>query len=197
MALASLPAYLTMLIPMQKPSWIDILALAAVIVGAVALRWHCQIELHPRVGNFLPPEKAFINVARNVRHVVEEVTPAVFGFAVVGFARVLREPAPRRRLLFRQPGVAACAAMVAALAAGAVNTAIWAVRRWEFSEAWLNPGPAMAITLGARHLSYCVLAVWAFLAVGGSWTPGRNWVNRLGCVIGSLVVVDSVLRCLP
>ena len=46
-------------------------------------------------------------------------------------------------------------------------------------------------------MGFCVLAVWAFLALVGLWTSGRNWVNWLGCAIGLLTVVNLALRCLP
>jgi hypothetical protein len=182
---------------MPKPSWIDVLALAAVIVVAVVLRQCGQIIPAWRPWDFVPPENAFIVVARNVRRVLETLTPSIFGFAVVGFSRVLRQPRPRRILQFRQPGVAACAAIVAALAAGTVNTAVWMVRWFEFGEQWLTPSAGMVINLAARHVSSCVLAAWAFLACGGLWTPGRNWVNRLGCALGILLLVNSVLEWLP
>jgi hypothetical protein len=178
---------------MQRLFRIDMLALTAVIAGAAALRFYCQIELHPGVWDFGLADNAFINGARKARHFVEALLPVVFGFAAVGFARVLREPAPNRRLLFRQPGVAACGAIMAAFAAGWVNIAVWAVGRLEFSSQWGTFSAAMVISQGERHLSHCVFAVWAFLAVGGLWTPGRNWVNWLGCTIGSLAAVNSAL----
>ena len=182
---------------MRKPSRIDLLALVAVIVGTAAWRWYVPIEWHSGIwesGVLLDDPRS--KGVRAVHHVVEWLTPAVFGLAAVGLARALREPMPGRASLFRQPGVAACAAIVAALAAGAMNTAVWTIRWLEFSEPWLTPAPAMLIDQSAWYLGPCVLAVWAFLAVAGVWMPGRNWVNRLGWAIGSLAVVGSVLRWL-
>jgi len=182
---------------MRKPSWIDLLALAAVVVVAWAIIRYYQTDLHPRSSDFVPAENAFLDGARKVRFFLDRVTPACFGLAVVGLVRVFRESRPRRRLMFRQPGVAACAAFAAALAAGAVNMAVWTVRWLEFSEAWLTPGEGMVIALALRQLPYCILAAWAFLAFGGLWTHGRNWVNWLGCAIGIVAIVDLIVEWLP
>jgi hypothetical protein len=187
-----------MMTSMQKFSWVDILALGAAVAGALALKHFCwDAVYHPWAWNFVPTQNAFINGIHKARHIADELTPVVFGFAMVGLARVFREPAPHRRLLFRQPGVAACAAIVAALAAGGARTAIWIVFWFEYSAPWATPSIAMVIDLGARPMGFCVLAVWAFLASVGLWTPGRNWVNWLGCAIGLLTVVNLALRCLP
>ncbi|MGO9466287.1 MAG: hypothetical protein ACLQIB_08230 [Isosphaeraceae bacterium] len=184
-------------VPMQKPSWVDALALVVVVAVAVVLGEYNPVELHPRFWDFIPPENAFVSGARKLRQFVEALTPASFGFAVVGLARALREPRPSRRLVFRQPGVAACAAIVAAIAAGIVSTSAWIVRWLEFREPWLTPGAGMVIGGAASRVSYCILATWAFLACGGLWAWGRNWVNWLGCALGILLLVNSVLGWLP
>jgi hypothetical protein len=183
---------------MQKFSSIDMLTLAAAVAGAMAIKHFCwDAEYHPWAWDFVHTKSAFINGIHTARHIADQLTPVVFGFALVGLARVLREPAPRRRLLFRQPGVAACAAIGAALTSGGVKTAIWIVCSFEFSAPWATPSVALVIDLGARPMGFCVLAVWAFLALVGLWTSGRNWVNWLGCAIGLLTVVNLALRCLP
>jgi hypothetical protein len=181
----------------MKLSWIDTVTIAAVIIGAIALGWFSEIELHPRAWRSGSPAGGFISGARKVRDLIDDMTPAVFGFAVVGLARALWESDADRRLLFRQPGVAACAAAVAALAAGVMSTAMWAVRCWEFSEPSGSPRLAMVITYAARHLTSSVLVIWAFLALSGLWMRGRNWVNWLGCAIGFLAIVNSALWFLP
>jgi hypothetical protein len=182
---------------MDRPTRADLLALAAVIVGAAALRAWGRIELYPGHWDFSPPDNTVLQGARLLRRVVEEMTPAVFGFAAVLLAQVIREPAVRRRMMFRQPGVAASAAIVAALAAGMVNTAIWMVRWLEFAESWLTPGPSTVIRLASRYLGPCVLSVWGFLIAGRLWTSQRNWVNGLGLVLGVVAILYSVLWYLP
>jgi hypothetical protein len=181
----------------ERPSWIDVLALVTVIVVGVALGWYSRNKLHRGTWDFVPPRNVFLSGARQARHFLDVATPVGFGLAVVGLARVLREPRSRRRLLLGQPGAAACAALVAALGAGAANTAIWTVRWFEFGEQWATPGAGMFFNLAARNVSYCILAAWAFLAFGGLWTHGRNWVNWLGCALGMLAVAKTVLWCLP
>jgi hypothetical protein len=182
---------------MTRPSRIDWVALAAVEVAARVLRLCGQIQPAYRLWDFAPPDYALNTLVRNVRRVVEALIPACFGFAVVGFARVLREPTPDRGPLFHQPGVTACAAIVAAFAAGSVNTAVWMVRLFEGGEQWLTPSASMVINLATRHVSTCVLAAWAFLACGGLCSSGRNWVNWLGCVLGVLLIGSSVLEWMP
>jgi hypothetical protein len=182
---------------LRHPSALDVLALATVIVVGLVVSQYSPIGIQPRTWDFSYPGNLFLAGVHKARHALNAAAPVGFGLAVVGFARVLREPRPRRRRLFRQPGVAACAAIAAALAAGAVNTAVWVVRWLEFHEEWLSPRASMFFTLAGRHVSDCVLGAWAFLALGGLWSPGRNWVNRLGWALGVLALVNTVLWCLP
>jgi hypothetical protein len=92
--------------------------------------------------------------------------------------------------LFRQPGV------VAALITAAANTTLWLVRWIELQEALPLPVHTL-FEIAARHVSFCVLAVWAYLAFGGLWASGRNWVNWAGGTLGALAILNSVLWCLP
>ena len=96
----------------------------------------------------------------------------------------------QRGILFRQPGVAACTRrVVSALITAGTTPVLWLVRRIEFQEdsEWLSHGFPLGILfeIAARHASFCVVAVWAFLAIGGLWSFGRSWVNWLGATVGA------------
>jgi hypothetical protein len=134
------------------------------------------------------------------RHFLNAATPVGFGLALVALAWVFREPLPRRRRLFLQPGVSACVAFVAALLAGTANGAMWTIRWLEFHEQWLAGSRVTTNVLfssAQSYLPFCIVAAWVFLALGGLWTQGRNWINRLGIALGVMAVVHSLLWCLP
>jgi hypothetical protein len=181
---------------LRNPSWLDLVTLAAVVAAVVAFYQCGWIRALPRTRVFAPDGNLIIDGLHETRHVLGLVMPVGFALATVGFARALREPKPARRLLFRQPGVAACAAMVAALITAVANTTLWLVRWIEFQEALPFPVHTL-FEFAARHVSFCVLAVWAYLAFGGLWASGRNWVNWVGGTLGVLAILNSVLWCLP
>jgi hypothetical protein len=184
---------------MQGPTKLDAAAIVVVIIGWVVLRQYGWAGgQHPRWDS---PSRAniVINGIHKTHYVLTAATSVGFGLAVVGFARVLREPLPRRRSLFLQPGIAACVAFAAALIAGAASSASWIIRGFEFHEAWLAGTSATNILFNSAlsHLIFCVLAVWAYLAFCGLWTRGRNWVNRMGIALGVMAVIQTLLWCLP
>jgi hypothetical protein len=181
---------------LRNPSWLDVVTLAAVGASVVVFYQFGWIRALPR--QFPSDGNPILDGLHEARRVLHAVMSVGLGLAVVGFVRVLREPRQARSLLFRQPGVAACAAMVAALMTAGANTALWFVRWIEFQEVWLSNGfLSVLLEIAARHASFCVVAVWAYLAFGGLWASGRNWVNWLGGALGVLALLNSVLWCLP
>jgi hypothetical protein len=184
----------------RYPTWLDWITLAALTAALVA----CY-----KVGWITPPRKTpvFESDANSLsarlhdaRHILNSATPFGIALAIAGFARVLREPRPARSLLFRQPGVAACAALVAALITAGANTALWLVRWIEFREQWLANGFPVQIVFESttRHLTICVIAAWAYLAFGGAPArAGANWVNWLGGTLGILAVFNTLLWYVP
>ena len=181
---------------LRMPSRLDVLTLAAVVLagGAIyACGWTSVLTSH-----FSPDESVFIVAFQKGRQIFNSALPVGFGLAIVGVARVLREPRETRRQLFLQPGVAACAAMLAALIVASANMALSLVRWIEFQEQSQLSGFVTALwPIAASHASFSVLAVWIYLALGGLWASGRNWVNWLGGALGVLVVLNALLWCLP
>ena len=184
----------------RYPTWLDVIiaaALAAALFACYQLGW---IRTPERTRFFAPDPSSVIAWLHEARHLLSSGIPIGIALAIVGFARVLREPKPARRLLFRQPGVAACAAIVAALITAGANTALWLVRLLEFQEQWLSSGFPVAILLdsASRHLSISVIAAWAYLAFGGMWARrGGNWVNWVGGTLGALAVLNTLLGYVP
>ena len=181
---------------LRMPSRLDVVTLAAVVLAGGAIYtfgWTRVLTNH-----FPPDENVIIAALRNVRQILNSAMPIGFGLAIAGVARVLREPMEKRRQLFLQPGVAACAAMLAALIVATANMTLSLVRWIEFQE---QSQPSVFVTalwpIGASHASFSVLAVWIYLALGRLWASGRNWVNWLGGTLGVLVVLNALLWCLP
>jgi hypothetical protein len=182
----------------RYPTWHDVIiagALAAALFACYQLGW---IRTPEKTRFFAPDPSSVIAWLHEARHLLSSGTPIGIALAIVGFARVLREPKPARRLLFRQPGVAACAAIVAALITAGANTALWLVRWIEFQEQWLRSGVPVQVLfdISTRHVSISVIAAWAYLGFGGVWARGGNWVNWLGGTLGVLAVFNTLLWCL-
>jgi hypothetical protein len=183
-------------VPKLQPFWRDGAAVGAAIVAGLALS-QCSLIGLPRSRVSFPDQgNVLLKTIHLARNVLDRSAMIGFSLAVAGLVRVLREPSHCRRLLVRQPGVAACAAVAAALAAGAVNTAVWGAWWIEFQSPWVAPH-RIFFPLAQRHVSNCVLGVWAFLALSGLQTRGRNWVNWLGWTLGVTAVVNSVVWYFP
>lgn len=184
---------------LRYPAWVDVITLAAVITALAAFYQCGWIRTSRLAADFFPHGNILIDGLHDVRHVLRIAMPVILGLAFVGFARALREPRQSRVVMFRQPGVAACAALVAAFFTGGANTLLCVARWVEFREVHGTTGFAVSILfdIAARYVSFCVIAVWVYLAIGGSWAPGRNWVNWLGCTLGVLGVLSAFLWCLP
>jgi hypothetical protein len=93
----------------------------------------------------------------------------------------------RRRLTCR-PGFTACLVVVASLAVLLVHELalklfMWA--RWgrplRFESADLTD---RLFGLLSMNVPCAVAATWVVLALGGRWRPGRDWVDRLGLLLG-------------
>jgi hypothetical protein len=184
----------------RYPTLLDAITLAtlgAALVACYKLGW---ITPPRRTPVFESDANSLSARLHDARHILNSAMPFGIALAIAGFARALREPRPARILLFRQPGVAACAALVAAMITAGANTALWLVRWIEFQEQWLSNGfPAQILfDIAARHVSISVIAAWAYLAFGGMWArPGGNWVNWLGLTLGILAVFNTLLWYVP
>jgi hypothetical protein len=92
----------------------------------------------------------------------------------------LRRPRPTWRRLSRQPGVVACAAGTAAMAAGCLIVAV----RLLFNS---PTGPSFDsqgwLTVESR-VPVAILASWLLLALSGRWRAEPGWVDRVGRFLG-------------
>ena len=183
---------------LRNPSWLDFITLAAVITALAAFYQCGWIRTSRSAADFFPHGNILIDGLHDVRHVLRIAMPVILGLAFVGFAQRSASRVSASGSV-SPAGVAACAALVAAFFTGGANTLLCVVRWVEFREVHGTTGFAVSILfdIAARHVSFCVIAVWVYLAIGGSWAPGRNWVNWLGCTLGVLGVLSAFLWCLP
>jgi hypothetical protein len=103
-----------------------------------------------------------------------------FGLVVLA----LREPRPRLRRLMTRPGVMACTAAAAALAATGVATygqfatstlsgSVWEVS--PFSSTWT--------TTGRQAPAWAIAAAWITLALNRRFRPEPSWLDRAGRLV--------------
>jgi hypothetical protein len=77
----------------------------------------------------------------------------------------LRRPRPPLRRLATEPGAVACAAVLLGLLQGSLRGIWLETRPILFAPPW-------------------VAVAWAVLWLSGRWRPGRDWIDRLGQVVG-------------
>ncbi len=105
----------------------------------------------------------------------------------------LRQPRPRWRRLARQPGLAACLALVLGWSAGAAFTVVnvlaidratpefkdgttYAQQAWVWALAFAEWGSILG--------GFAVLVAWSSLALAGRWRAEPTWLDRLGRLAG-------------
>lgn len=108
--------------------------------------------------------------------------PSVMTFSVAILILSLAQPRPRLRQVFRQPGVAACAAAVLACFVSFLlltSDTIWARNKSVFSAVGVNYWLS-----SSRSAGFAVVGAWIVLALGGRWQSGRSWIDHTGRALG-------------
>jgi hypothetical protein len=120
----------------------------------------------------------------------------------------LRRPRPEICHLANQPGIAGCwaASITLAISCGlsALNSyrlghfeweLLARVRRVEFSSDVTIPDLFVYIFSDSfRPIGCSVCSIWAMAALGKRWSPGANWLDRTGLVLGIAWVAFMILQ---
>lgn len=102
----------------------------------------------------------------------------------------LRPPRPRRRRLWRQPGLAACAAVMFGVTVKAISTA---VSSYANLPAWENDFRVNVLWGPWPYTGPAVAGAWLALLVTGLWRAERSLVDRLGRIVGVCWLLEFML----
>jgi hypothetical protein len=96
----------------------------------------------------------------------------------------LRQPRPRRQLLWRQPGWLA----VIAVAVSFAHLLTLVVLDEYFNGSLKARGSGFLLRTGALHIptksSCSVATIWLALALSGRWRSEKSWIDRAGRILG-------------
>lgn len=104
-------------------------------------------------------------------------------------------PRPSWRQIARQPGMAACFAVVLAFAWVVLCTGVLLLMMWLFSFD-VDPLPlGQSMLLGHVFplVGLSVAAAWFQLLLSRRWRPPRDWIDRAGRVVGVLWIVIGLI----
>jgi hypothetical protein len=174
--------------------------IAATAVGLALYRvledprdwWNWRDIVHPR--------------GRSVWGIIEAVETALLWIAEPAWTLTLtlaclalRKPRPALRRLAREPGFAACAAVVMATAFLGSSAIVGSLARRAASTPWnrfelaeLSSGWQATVSESWRQFGLVVAAVWGLLAVTGSLRPRPTWIDRAGRILGVYWFVIAV-----
>ncbi len=129
----------------------------------------------------------------------ESLTPLLICLTPAILIIRLRKPRPRLRVLVRHPGFVASVFVVTLLsldalrlfAAGPPNLIIFALLEnkyfWSFMDELTIPS--------YNSLGPLLITAWLFMAIGGTFRPQTDWMDRFGCAIGFLLILAYLLDC--
>jgi len=101
----------------------------------------------------------------------------------------LRQPRPRLRRVFQQPGTIAC--VVATLAM--TIEAIWVLALPAVHSRIMYFAENIFIAY-AEHVSFAVVGGWSALALSGHWRSEPNWIDRAGRITGVVWLAVTAVR---
>ena len=177
---------------------------AAVAVGlaaAIAYRGQAQADLRRFFGEVEKWDSLFAPTFW-IGAVIESGKPLLLSLTAIMPLLRLRAPRPRLREAMRQPGLAACATVIAVFLIGVVVAVasrlavISTLGRdseviFESMESWTTFGNNITNRGGEA-----VVAVWLVLWLSRACRHDGGWIDRLGLVLGSLWVLYLFSGCI-
>jgi hypothetical protein len=130
-------------------------------------------------------------------------TPFLVTWSLAVWVLRFRQPRPRLRRLFRQPGMAATTAILFSFAlTGTKLFGLFGIHFLANSSGladWHNLAPELFFMYSMRYLNVlcdAVLSVWMLLWLAGAWRSEASWVDRFGRGLGVFgAVYGSVFNC--
>ena len=98
----------------------------------------------------------------------------------------LRRPRPTIRIVCRQPGMAACVALVIGWLAYLAKGAVIAIHSRRLpSRFWSQVEQlTLASSTSVHELAPSIVIAWTILALSGRWRANPGWIDRVGRGIG-------------
>lgn len=172
-----------------------VLVMAAAI-GLTFARWHLSyfqylstLSSHNYPVAILPQPP--LHVSRWIHELVwlvglraMVIYPSVMTFSIAILILSLAQPRPRVWRVFRQPGVIACAAAVLSCLSTFLVLIPTSMYMLTFDEPAFGSWGINYWHQTARSAGLTVSGAWIALALGGYWRSGRNWIDRMGRVLG-------------
>ena len=113
-------------------------------------------------------------------------SPFVLPYAIGLLAVRLRHPRPPWHLMYRQPGTAACVAILFYVLA---NWSLIAVRTL-MGPLRFNINVYLSQVISSGH---AIALAWIILWLARAWRPEADWIDRSGRILGTLMIVVWLL----
>jgi hypothetical protein len=164
--------------PSRKFVISDVMAvIAAAAVGIALIRAtfpdDAWMVWDPNVGSAPGMRKGMM-----IHYVLSCVLPFLVAWTPVLLFLRFRQPRPRLRRVFLQPGTVAC--VVATLAM--TIEAVWIVSLLAVGSRFLQA--ETLFTSFAPQVSFAVLGGWSALVLSGRWRPESSWIDLAGRITG-------------
>lgn len=127
-------------------------------------------------------------------------TPLLVTWSLALWLLRLRQPRPRLRRLFRQPGMAATTAILLSVVLILIKLFAMLVIVFLAAKAFARSGEGLALDflfvcsrMYSAALCDALLAVWLVLWLGRVWRCEASWIDRAGRALGIFGVVYGLL----
>jgi hypothetical protein len=152
--------------------------------------------LLPFIANLDSAQKpTFVNIWFDAALVSATAKPLVIAWSTALCILRLRKPRPSIRRVFRQPGMAACTAIVVSFLFESSKELIW------FYHQVLVGIPEDFNSLSFDYLYRLhhnvsggpILIAWTMLYLSRIWRPEGSWMDRAGRILGAYYLADSIV----
>ncbi len=134
----------------------------------------------------------FNTYGNEIRLYATVLYPSITMVVVVNLCFALRRPRPPVREVFKQPGIAACLAITAAVLINCLRLAPEAI-------VMILDGrfKLWSLNLWSRLFyenSFAVVGAWLILLAIGGWRPEREWTGRVGRCFGWCAILSLIFE---